>query len=101
MIRLSVEAAKVVVGQYIFEIEEAVEDKLGCGYWLTYFTWVRSLTASSLKFGLCLYFMAGLVSNFPEQQQQAKYTTCWAVWQVRIIGKINMFLQLIKIELEI
>jgi hypothetical protein len=45
--------------------------------------------------------MAGLVSNFPEQQQQAKYTTCWAVWQVRIIGKINMFLQLIKIELEI
>jgi hypothetical protein len=48
--------------------------------------------------------MAGLVSNFPEhqqQQQQAKYTTCWAVWQVRIIGKINMFLKLIKIELEI
>jgi hypothetical protein len=49
--------------------------------------------------------MAGLVSNFPEhqqqQQQQANIQTCWAVWQVRIIGKINMFLQLIKIELEI
>jgi hypothetical protein len=38
--------------------------------------------------------MAGLVSNFPEQQQQqqqANIQQCWAVWQVRIIGKINMF----------
>lgn len=73
MIRASVEAAKVGRLVYILRLKR----QLKTSYSLVVGTLLTSqeLTASSLKFGLCLYFMAGLVSNFPEQQQQqAKYT---------------------------
>ncbi len=77
------EAAKVYI-----EIEEAVEDKLGCGgtYWL-----VRSwqLLVWSLDYAFILWqdWCPISQSSNSNSRQIYKMLGGYAVWQVRIIGK--------------